>query len=337
MGIGNWLHRDFNGFETALVERFKLNAEEHSGDVGEDEGSILLYHDVLHVAHLVVADEHIAFGGYVHELRAGLVVEGAEFQLAVGAFNGLLSVLGVVRYAAVGEQIAFVVLVDEVLRAVEIEVLGAEARVERKEDFLSDVNGVGRSNRVGELHVVAFLGGDGTCGDFLFSNRVEAVEEVGGGVTGGVALAVPYGIVQMLGEVLGDTGQDVASRRGCHLTVALCGTCAKKGRYSRVRLEVGDNGAEERFEVSELDAEIVVHGTLGIVGGELSVACQVADTLLVSDAGATRHVLEGVADSDNGEHEEVGAVFDGGLLILFESELKFSSHIFGNWELRIGD
>ena len=139
----------------------------------------------------------------MHELRAGLVVEGAELQLAVGAFHGLLSVLRVVRYSAMGEQVAFVVLVDEVLRAIEIEVLGAEARVERKEDFFGDVYGVGRSDGIVELHVVAFLGGDSTCGDFLFGNRVEAVEKVGGGISGGVSSAVPYGIVQMLREVLG--------------------------------------------------------------------------------------------------------------------------------------
>ena len=254
----------------------------------------------------------------MHELRPGLVVEGAELQLAVGAFHGTLSVLGVVRYATVSEQVAFVVLVHEVLRAVEIEVLGAEARVERKEDFLSDVNGVGRSNRVGELHVVAFLGGDGTCGDFLFSNRVEAVEQVGGGITGGVALAVPDGIVQVLREVLGDAGKDVAGRGSSHLTVALCGARAEKRGDSRVRLEVGDNGAKVSFEVAELDAEVVVHGTLGIVGSELGVAREVADALLVSDTWAPRHVLERVADTDNGKHKEVGAIFDRGLLVLFE-------------------
>lgn len=218
----------FNGLEAVLVDGLELNAEEHSGDVRQDKGGVFLYHDVLDVAHLVVAHEHIALGGDVHELRPGLVVEGAELQLAVGAFHGTLSVLGVVRYAAVGEQVAFVVLVHEVLQAVEIEVLGAEARVERKEDLLSDVNGIGRGNRVGELHVVAFLGCDGTCGDFFVGNRVEAVEQVGGGVTGGVALAVPDGIVQVLREVLGDAGEDVAGRGHSHLTVALCGAGTEK-------------------------------------------------------------------------------------------------------------
>ena len=144
--IRSGLYGYFNGFETALVERFKLNAEEHRGDVRQDEGRILLDHDVFHVAHLVVANEHIALGGYVHELRPGLVVERAEFELAVAALDGALSVLRVVRYAAVGEQVAFVVLVDEVLRAVEKQILRAEARVEREKDRLGNVNGVSRSD-----------------------------------------------------------------------------------------------------------------------------------------------------------------------------------------------
>jgi hypothetical protein len=194
------LYGDFDGFETALVDGLELHTEEHSGDVGQDKGSILLHHDVLHIAHLVVADEHIALGGNVHELRPRLVVEGAELQLAVGAFHGTLSVLGVVRYAAVGEQVAFVVLIDEVLRAVEVEVFLAEARVEREQNLLGDVNGVGGGDLVGELHVVALVGSDGTCGDFLVGNRVEAVEKVFGGVAGGVALTVPDGIVEVLGE-----------------------------------------------------------------------------------------------------------------------------------------
>lgn len=263
----------------------------------------------------------------MHELRPGLVVEGAELQLAVRPLDGTLSVLGVVRYAPVGEQVAFVVLVDEVLRAIQVEVLRAQTRVEREKDLLSDVNGVGRSNRVGELHVVALGFSDRTIGDFLFGNRVEAVEQVGGGVTGGVASAVPHCIVQMLGEVLGDTCQDVTGGRRSHLTVALCGTCAEQSRDGRVRLEVGYDGDKERFEVSELNAEVVVHGTLGIVGSELSVAREVADALLVSDAGATRHVLERVADTDNGEHKEVGAIFHGGFLILLKCECKFTCHI----------
>lgn len=122
----------------------------------------------------------------------------------------------------------------------------------------------------------------------------------------------------MLGEVLGDTGEDVTGGRRRHLTVAFGRSRAEKRRDSRVRLEVGDNGAKVGFEVAELDAEVVVHGTLWIVGRELRVACEVADALLVSDTGATSHILECVADTDNGEHQEVSAVFDRGLLVLFE-------------------
>ena len=131
----------------------------------------------------------------------------------------------------------------------------------------------------------------------------------------------------MFGEVLGNLGKDVASGGRCHLTVALGGTRTEKRGDSRVRLEVGDNRAKVGFEVSELDAEVIVHGTLGVVGSKLSVAREVTDALLVSDTGATCHVLERVADTDNRKHQQVSTVFDGCLLILFEGELKFPCHI----------
>ena len=79
-------------------------------------------------------------------------------RLAVSLYRGMIETrwckhllayvlagfITVVRYASVGEQVAFVVFVDEVLRAVEIEVLRAQTRVEREQDFLGDVYGVSR-------------------------------------------------------------------------------------------------------------------------------------------------------------------------------------------------
>lgn len=83
-------------------------------------------------------------------------------------------------------------------------------------------------------------------------------------------------------------------------------------------LEVGNNRAKISFEVAELDTEVIIHGTLGIIWCELSVACEIADALLISDIGATGHILERIADTDNGEHKEVSAVLNRSLLILFE-------------------
>lgn len=81
-----------------------------------------------------------------------------------------------------------------------------------------------------------------------------------------------------------------------------------------------------RFEVAEVDAEVVVDGTFGIVGRELRIARERAYALLVADTGAPRHILEGVADADNGEHKEVGTVLYRGLLVLFECKLEFACH-----------
>lgn len=73
-----------------------------------------------------------------------------------------------------------------------------------------------------------------------------------------------------------------------------------------------------RFEVAESEVKVVVNGTFGVVGSELSIAGERTDALLVSNTGATCHILERVADADNGEHKEVRAVFDRGLLILLK-------------------
>ena len=112
----------------------------------------------------------------------------------------------------------------------------------------------------------------------------------------------------------------MASCGRSHLTVAFGRASAEQCRNCAVWLEVGNNRAEIGFEVTELDAEVVVYGTLGIVGSELGIACEVADALLVSDSGAAGHKLKRVADTDNREHKEVGAIFHCGFLILLESE-----------------
>ena len=45
-----------------------------------------------------------------------------------------------------------------------------------------------------------------------------------------------------------------------------------------------------RFEVAEVDAEVVVDGTFGIVGRELRIAREGAYALLVSDTGAPSYI-----------------------------------------------
>ena len=160
------LHSEFNSFEASFVDAFKLNAEEHSGDIGKNEWFIFLDHNILNIAHLVEANEHIALGCDVHKLGVSLVVERHKLQFAVRAFHGLLTVLGVVLQAAVSELISLVVLIDEVLRAVKVEVLRTEARVEREKDFLCHVHGVRRGDGFRQFHVVAVFGRDSTRGDF---------------------------------------------------------------------------------------------------------------------------------------------------------------------------
>ena len=131
------------------------------------------------------------------ELRVSLVSQRAENQFVVGAFNGSLIVLRVVVDARMGQQIALVVLVREVLRAVHVARLGAKVRIQREEYLLGDVHGVGSGHHIVNLHVVTFLTGNLTAGNLSICDGVEAVEEVHRRVTGSVALTCPDGVIQM--------------------------------------------------------------------------------------------------------------------------------------------
>lgn len=81
------LDGDFDSLEASLVDRLELNAEEHSGDIREDERLILLDKDVLDVAHLVVADEHVGLVARALGFKGGNVLEGSA---GIGNILGLM-------------------------------------------------------------------------------------------------------------------------------------------------------------------------------------------------------------------------------------------------------
>ena len=254
------------------------------------------------------------------ELRVHLIVERNEFEATVGAFNRSLVVLRVVRDSAVGHKIALVVFVCEVLGAEHIQFLFAEARVEREQDGLGDIDGVSRSDGLVNLHVVAEVGSDGTSGNLVLCDGIETVKEISGGITAGIALAAPQSIVQMLGEAFGDKGEHVERRGRGHLTVTLGRAGTEKRGDRRVRLKLGDNRTEVCLQSAEVEIEVEVLRARRLVGSELSVAADRGDLFLVSDAGAACHILQGLLYADNRQHEKVFAVDGRGFLILGESE-----------------
>ena len=130
----------------------------------------------------------------------------------------------------------------------------------------------------------------------------------------------------MLGETLGDESEDVPGGRGCNQTVTLGRACAEQGGDCRVRLEVGDNRAEVCAQLAEVEIEVNVRLAAWVVRGELSIRANRADTFSVADAGATRHVLQGIVDTKDGKIQQLGAVFDCRLLIIFRGEFEFTCH-----------
>ena len=111
-------------------------------------------------------------------------------------------------------------------------------------------------------------------------------------------------------------------RRGClHLTVALGGTDGTHERTDgAVRLKLSDYRAEERLQGTEVHLQVEVRATGGLVGRKLSVAVQSSDTFLITDARSASHVLQSFLNADDGQHEEVFAVFPCRILVLLESE-----------------
>ena len=60
--------------------------------------------------------------------------------------------------------------------------------------------------------------------------------------------------------------------------------------------------------------EVKILGASRIVGSELSVAGDVADTLLVANTRASSHILQRVITADNRQVKQFLAVFDSRLL-----------------------
>ena len=120
-----FLIRQFNALEASFVDGLELHAEEHSGDIREDERLVFLHHYRFHITHLVVSDEHVNLRADMYELRANLVIHWNDVQAAIRAFHRILSVLRVVVDASVCEQLALVVGISELLRTEHIQLLSA--------------------------------------------------------------------------------------------------------------------------------------------------------------------------------------------------------------------
>lgn len=260
------------------------------------------------------------------KLRVRLIRERAQDEAAVGAFDSRLVILRIVPDTRMGKEIRLVVLVCEVLRAEHVARLGTEARVEREENLLCDVHGICRCDLLFKLQEITVSSGDVALRYLLLRDGIEAIEEVERGIARGVALARPDSVVQRLGQLLGDKGQDMHCRRRAHLSVALCiPDCSEQRRDGRVGFELRHDRAEEGLERAEVEVEVCT--ARRFVGSKLSVAGDGGHRFLVSDPGAARHELQCFFYADNRQHKEVRAVLVRGLLIVSEVKIQFSRHM----------
>ena len=248
-------------------------------------------------------------------LRVRLVSKRTEDEFAVRTLDSRLIVLRVIRNTAVCEQIALVILIHEVLRAVHEESLRAKTRVEREQNLLSHVNGVGRGDGIRQFEVIAILLSESTGSNFLLCDGVEAIEKILGGSTACVAHTAPDSIIELFGERLGDKSKHLASRRHRLLSVALSGTRAEERRDSRVRLELSDHRTEERFKRSEVQLQVHVLRASWRVRSELCRSVERAHTLLVADARATGHKLKSLVAADNRQTKEVRTPLSSSILV----------------------
>ena len=132
------------------------------------------------------------------ELAVSLVEQRHDVKFSVASFHSVLIEVVVEVDASVGEQHRLVVLVCEVLRAVHDQVLRAQARVERIENLLRDVQSVRGGDLLLQLHVVLILCRDSSSSDFSLCDGVETIKEVCSGVTVGITHAIPDSVVEFL-------------------------------------------------------------------------------------------------------------------------------------------
>ena len=92
--------------QTLGIDTLELHAEEHGGDVLEYESLMLFDGDVLFLALLVHAHEHVSLCGEMDVRRVGLVVQRHEANILKTLNDGLL-VLGVVGNSTYGSLIVF--------------------------------------------------------------------------------------------------------------------------------------------------------------------------------------------------------------------------------------
>ena len=92
--------------QTLGIDTLELHTEEHGGDVLKYEGLMLLDGDVLFLALLVHAHEHVSLCREVDVRRVGLVIQRHEAHI-LKALNHSLLVFGVVGDSTDGSLIVF--------------------------------------------------------------------------------------------------------------------------------------------------------------------------------------------------------------------------------------
>ena len=117
-------------------------------------------------------------------------------KFSVASFHGVLSELVVVVDTSVSQQHSLVVLVGEVLRAVHVEFLRAQARVERIENLLRDVQGVRGGDFLLQFHIVLVCLTDVVSVNLHLCDGVETVKQIFRGVAIGIANRIPYCLVK---------------------------------------------------------------------------------------------------------------------------------------------
>ena len=247
-------------------------------------------------------------------------------EFAVRALHRRLIVFRVVRNTAVSKEIALIVLVSEVLRAVHQQILRTETRIQREENLLGDVHRISRSDSLRELHVIAVADSQIAVRHLLLGDSVKPVKKIMRRFAATVAHPVPDSIIKMLRERFSDKTKYLASRRRRLLPVALRGTSAEKRGNRRVRFKLSNHRAEERLQGPEVELKIKVLAARRRVRSKLRRSVKRADRLLVTDTRSAGHKLESLLAPDKRKTEEVRAVLARRVLVFVKRKRKFTCH-----------
>ena len=229
-----------------------------------------------------------------------------------------------------GSEIALVVLVGEILAAIEEAVHLAQVRIEAIDDLLGDITSIDIGNLLVELHQVAFGNRNVLSRNLLIGDSAPSVEKVGRGVASSVTLGGKQDLLEVVTERLHDSRKHEFRTWSVFLSLTdeSCATSHEKLDHT-VGFELLNDIAEVSLEVAINDIGSTGTHARCLIGSELSIRLGSTNSYAITHTGNASHKLQRFFCCKKREQQQRLAPNARCLLILLEGEfynMIFVSH-----------